>query len=252
MSMQVSGVDYESLMAQPDLQDQFKGAIKRAISNKLGVREEAVTVRLYSGSVIVEALILPPSGAHDAVLATLQASQAALVEAATSQVTAIPNISSVSTGEISVGGLSIVSGTDASTADTSAAARDIEVLPSESSETVAAAGAGAGIIAVLVACCCCGCAMRAWGRKGRSRVAPDEAPAKEAPRRVLPEGRGPEAGRAAGAPVAAEAARSLGPAAAAAPGSPPQPPVESPPMLHVQHWAEPAGQRYAFLRGGDD
>jgi len=94
----VKGVDYSALSANWELMINFKALIKSVIIEGRNLPEGSVSIALAAGSVIVTATIHPQPGTENTLLADL----GQIAAQAVPKVSALPNIFSVTNGEIGV------------------------------------------------------------------------------------------------------------------------------------------------------
>merc|ERR1712232_1280544 len=97
--------DYAAVIANAAVKTEIENAIKTAVVAAAagdGVSLADVTVALKQGSVIAEATIVPPAGVAADTLTTKMDGNAALSTGVTTALKAIPDIDSVSSGEIGV------------------------------------------------------------------------------------------------------------------------------------------------------
>merc|ERR1711966_51669 len=108
MTMTVQGVQYAELQQNPTLLSSFTDTIKQTLADAAGpqITKENVEVKLSSGSVVVDATIQPPPKIFVSGLETTLANAGIESSVATS-VKAVPGISAVTKGAISVSGVKL-------------------------------------------------------------------------------------------------------------------------------------------------
>jgi len=113
VELRIQNVLYSKLMENAALRMQFESAVKRAIASNAGVPVSQVTLTLSAGSVVVDAVVTPPTGTTaSAVKASIDAASsgpnATLAQDVVTRVSGISGIASVQQGgPIGVVGLNV-------------------------------------------------------------------------------------------------------------------------------------------------
>jgi len=121
--MTAANVNYNDLIANVEVKNEFISKAKWEISEKAGaaILADHVDVELRAGSVVVEATIKPPVGtAVNSVQTALSNDANAMAQNFAAEVASIPNIAGVSSGPITVTVTSSPSGTVVTPAPTPA------------------------------------------------------------------------------------------------------------------------------------
>jgi hypothetical protein len=102
VSMTVNNVNFDSLSANATLLSNFKTEMQTAVVEATGVNASQVNITLSKGSVVVRAEITPAPGQAAALETAVGANTTGLQTAAASKAAAVPGITAVSSGPITV------------------------------------------------------------------------------------------------------------------------------------------------------
>jgi len=103
LAFTVGGLEFSSLEADPALRSGFVAAVKESIASiSNSIDEQDVDLELSSGSVIVKSRIIVFVSADDPVFQNLTASATSLATAVLQKVEAVPGISEIATGDVTV------------------------------------------------------------------------------------------------------------------------------------------------------
>lgn len=103
-------MDYDLLISDAASLAEVIATVKEAIAKAAGdgITKDMIDLELFSGSVIVRAVIEPPASMSPGVLqATLEANAAKTRSVLEDQVQGLPGIQAVSTGIVTLSGLSV-------------------------------------------------------------------------------------------------------------------------------------------------
>jgi hypothetical protein len=103
-TLQVNNIQYSLLAAEPSVLSDFEMEVKRTIANSAGegILPDHITLVLTPGSVVVNALLVPPNRASADVVQRALIDSDRLLADMTAGVRAVPGIEAVTTGVVSV------------------------------------------------------------------------------------------------------------------------------------------------------
>lgn len=102
LELDMQGIDYQVLVADPALKSQFEAAVKAAVVAAAAASPRvSVAVVPASGSVAAQVSIVPSAASFDAVLSKIKSSQGALAVNVTKQVDRLLNVTATCTARVS-------------------------------------------------------------------------------------------------------------------------------------------------------